>query len=86
MPRDENGFLKADALRNGLRDQFAVDKDGVTHVVEIAHDIYMYGGYAVRHIRMEGGRVDRTADLYQDDLRKAQAHFARIVRGLGGRA
>lgn len=48
MPRNKHGYLKADALRSGLRDQYAVVKDGAVHTVEILHDVRQ-GGFVVQH-------------------------------------
>jgi hypothetical protein len=86
MPRDENGFLKADALRQGLREQFMIERGGIRHTVEIMWDPYFYEGFATRYTTDDAGHIQREVHRFKDDLAGAQRVFTRIVRGLGGRA
>lgn len=88
MPRNRHGFLKADALRNGIPDQWATyDKAGVKHVVEIVHDSYLYGGFAMKYTtNPDGDDWEQIVTQYGTDLPSAREDFKRRVLALGGRA
>ena len=88
MPRDEQGFLKAEALINGIKEQFAiVDSEGTKHIVELS--INRHGHYIVTHDFEERGlfgTVGSHTDLWGTNLAGAQQEFSKQVRALGGRA
>ena len=82
MSRTKRGFLKLDALRTaGIREQYAVERDGVRHVVEIFDD-RLQGGLVVRHTAGEESKSWAVGD----DVSAARKTFRREVRALGGRA
>lgn len=88
MPRDDSGFLKADALMAGVPEQYAVVRDGVRHVVEIRHDDYLYSGYVVLHkqTHIKATAYKEHEYWFGDDLPACQRRFRSIVKALGGRA
>jgi len=89
MPRNRQGFLKADALRNGIPDQYATARRDGVHIVEIVHDHYLYGGFAVRHCITNADDAEdweQTITQYGTDLPAARLEFKRVVKSLGGRA
>lgn len=80
MPRNRNGYLKRDALRMGVPEQYATIIGGVAHSVEIIHD------------RARGGLVTRVRHgdevhewQFGDDLASARDRFRIEARALGGR-
>lgn len=83
MPRDERGFLKPDALRNGISDQYAVVKGNERHEVSIVHDVRQ-GGYVVQHVVLYIDTQVREVHAWQvgDRLRMAQVRFDREVEGI----
>lgn len=86
-PRDKRGFLKHEALVNGIKDQFAIiDAAGTKHVVELELGRY---GYGVNYSWEEAGvfgTVGSDYSLFGTDLALAQQEFSKQVRALGGRA
>lgn len=87
MPRNKSGFLKADALRNGIPDQVAFDKHGMRHVVEILYDTREYGGFATVHRTVslaDAESWDERVAQYGDDLPAARTEFKRIVKAIRG--
>lgn len=88
MPRDAQGFLKADALMAGVPEQYAVVKDGVRHIVEIRHDAHLYSGYVVFHkqTHLEAVSFKEHEYWFGEDLPACQRRFRTIVKSLGGRA
>jgi len=87
MPRDDRGFLKPDALMQGIPDQYAVQKGDVLHAVSLIHD-RQQGGYVIQHISVDGVSAVREIHAWQvgDRLPLAQSLFRKEVRSLGGRA
>jgi len=87
MPRDDRGFLKPDALMQGIPDQYAVQKGDVMHTVSLIHD-RMQGGYVMQHISLDLQSQVREIHAWQvgDRLPLAQSLFRKEVRALGGRA
>ena len=88
MARDENGFLKEDALRTaGIADQYAVVKGDKRHEVSIVHDDRQ-GGIVLQHVILDIETEVREVHAWQvgENLAMAQGRFRAIVRSLGGRA
>lgn len=46
--RTKRGWLRADALQGGLREQHAVIVDGIRHTVELRHDV-RYSGFVTTY-------------------------------------
>lgn len=79
MPRDK-GWLKPDALANGVDEQYAVDTG--EGVVSVTLSKQRFGGYVVTESRPdEQDRVEFGVHLH-----RARNEFRRRVRALGGRA
>lgn len=83
MPR-ERGYLKRDALRMGVPEQFAIIKDGEKHVVEIIWD-RARGGVVTRHVVVKPDMDEVQEWQCGDDVDAARRHFRREARLLGGR-
>ena len=86
MPRNKHGYLKADALRSGVPDQYAVVRGDERHEVSIRYD-WQQGGFVTEHVVLNLGTQEREVHTWQvgDDLRLAREKFAAVVRPLGGR-
>lgn len=86
MPR-VNGWLKPEALAQGVKDQYAVMKDLARHEVNLFFD-RRRGGYVVRHAVLDPSReIDEATEWeYAQDLSAARRQFRQEVRNLGGRA
>jgi hypothetical protein len=84
MPRNKHGFLKADALRQGIPDQVARDVGGKRHLVQIVHDPAR-GGFVLEHNIADLENLD---DWEQHEwqcgtnLPLARGQFKAIVRTL----
>jgi hypothetical protein len=90
-PRDAGGFLKPEALINGLKDQWAtVDEEGTRHLVELYYNQRgEHDGYVVLYDWAEKGIFGTVGTHYHafgSDLAAAQQEFSKQVRALGGRA
>lgn len=85
MPRNKHGFLKADALMQGIPDQYAVVKGAERHEVEIRHEP-SNGGYVTRHTTITAAVDTVLTWQFGDDLPSAREQFRNEVRSLGGRA
>lgn len=84
MPRNSAGYLKQDALRMGVPEQYAVIQDGERHVVEIVWDRDR-GGAVARHLVAKDGHDEVTEWQCGADVSLAREHFRREARALGGR-
>ena len=85
MPRDDRGFLKEDALRSGVPEQWATILGPAHHVIEIVwrHD----RGYVVRHeVKLNTGETSAFEYTKGSDIAAARHLFRQEVRSLGGRA
>lgn len=83
MPR-ERGWLKPDALKAGVPDQWATILGPARHVVEI---VWQDGQYVVRHSAILATAETCTLSYEKgDDLTAARHAFRQEVRALGGRA
>lgn len=84
MPRNRRGWLKSDALKAGLKDQFAVQKGEVVHTVEILHDVRQ-GGFVLQHVALftdsdvrevhawqVGTNLPLARTLFDDEVRKIE--------------
>ncbi len=88
MPRNSRGFLKPDALAQGIRDQYAVMKDLARHEVSLFYSSRR-DCYVVRYAVLDPSReIDEATEWeYAPDLlRQARMKFRRRVQLLGGRA
>jgi hypothetical protein len=85
MPRNSKGWLKADALRNGIPDQVARDIGDKRHIVQIVHDSAR-GGFVLEH------SIASLSDLNEwevhewqcgTNLPEARGKFNAIIRSFG---
>lgn len=84
MPRNKNGFLKRDALRAGVPEQYATFRDHALCVVEI---IERPGdGIVFQERKTYANEADVAEQIFGDDLKGARELFRKKVRALGGRA
>lgn len=87
MPRTSRGrFLKLDALRMGVPEQYATIKGNVKHVVEIVFDRER-GGLVTQHRQQTLDGDDLWVSAWQcgEDVALAREHFRREAHELGGR-
>jgi hypothetical protein len=83
VPRNSKGWLKADALRQGIPDQWARDVDGKRHVVQI---ISQDGAFVTEHkiTPLEEGEVAGDWEIHRwecgTNLPQARGYFNAIVR------
>lgn len=88
MPRNAQGFLKHDALVQGIAEQYAVMQDTALHQVSLFWSSRR-GCYVVRHsVQDATSAIDEATEweYARDLLRRARATFRQEVRALGGRA
>lgn len=84
MPRNSKGWLKADALRQGIPDQRALDVDGQRHVIEI---LFEDGSFVTKHTSTPIGGTDGEWSIHRwecgTNLPLARSFFTEEVRKLG---
>lgn len=85
MPRNSHGFLKSDALRNGIPDQWARVIGNERHEASIIHDDAQ-GGFVCQHIILHLDRQEREVHAWQvgTNLPLARGYFAAIIKSYGG--
>lgn len=84
MPRNKHGYLKADALRSGIPDQYAAFADGARQEVSIMHDVRQ-GGFVCQHIIVRPEVREVHAWQVGERLDLARDKFRQIVTSIGGR-
>jgi hypothetical protein len=85
MPRNKDGWLKADALRSGVPDQWAKVIGNERHEVSIVHD-ERQGGFVTQHIILDLATQVREIHTWQvgSNLPLARSFFADVVKSHGG--
>lgn len=84
MPRNKHGFLKRDALRSGVPEQYATFRDHALCVVQIIER--PDDGVVYQFRKTTANKTEIEEKVLGDDLTEARDLFRKKVRALGGRA